>query len=360
MRDRIADSTLVKVVTPQLSSGPLGNNCETNAMNKILMHRYCWQLFLLTFIFSLLPAQARMDVIHFKSGGKAVGEIVGKVVGKSLQLKLQSGEILSIHWDSIKDIDKTTVDTSTHSTVPNYIHQDTIASTLLSARDSLVFKNGTIIAGNIKSLNPWSVTLDNDNYYALKMLSEIEASDSSIVPQLKSFYPDIVVTKTDSMFVIELATLKLLPVDEYGNNFVYRYFVLFDAMSARAENIEFQINLIPRFCHNIVGQVAVSSGTDLTKTGIRFQQASIGVGYLYSFRNVSLSANFILADKTLFPDYFSHVVTYCSIYMQVLFGNRWLLSMGGRYHISNIPIDNEKTRFSFNLGMGYNFQITPN
>jgi hypothetical protein len=301
-----------------------------------------------------------MDVIHFKSGGKAVGQITRKIEGKSLQLKLQSDEILSIDWDNIKDIDTITIDTSAHSVAPNYTHQDTIASELSSARDSLFFKNGDIIAGNIKSLTPWSVTLDNDNYYALKMLSEIKASDSSIVHQLKFFYHDIVVAKTDSMFVIEVAMLKLLPVDEYEKNFVYRYFVILDAMSARAENIEFEINMIPRFCHNIVGQVAVSSGTDLKRTGTCFRQASIGVGYLYSFGNVSISANFNLADKTLLPDNISDVVTYCSIYTQVLFGSKWLLSMGGRYHISNIPVNNEKTRFSFNVGIGYNFQITPN
>lgn len=324
------------------------------------MRRYCWQLFLLCLVFSTLSAQLRIDVVHLKTGGKAVGEIISKIEGKSLQLKLPSDEILSIDWDIIRDIGKTTVDTSRHSAVPNNTRQDTVASTLFPPQDSLLFKNGDVLAGNIKKLSPWAVAFGNGSYYALKILSEIKVSDSSIVLQLKSFYPDIVITKTDSIFVIDVAVLKLLPVGEYENNFVYRYIVLFNAMSAQAEHMEFQINLIPRFCHSLVGQVAISSGTDLGETGTRLQEASIGVGYLYSFENLSVSASLNLADKTLYPDHFSHVATHFSIYTQFLSAQKWVFSVGGRYHISNIRINNERTRISFNVGIGYSFQITPN
>ncbi len=230
----------------------------------------------------------------------------------------------------------------------------------MSVTDSLIFKNGDVLSGNIKTLNPWSVTLSNDNYYALKMLSEIKTSDSIIVHQLKFFYPDIAVSKTDSMFIIQVAGLKILPIDQYQDNFVYRYFILLNAMTARAENVELQINLVPRFCQNLIGQVAVSSGTDLKRNGTCVHQASVGVGYLYQFDNAYVLVNLNLADRTLYPDYISDIVTYLSLYTQVLVGNELLLSAGGRYYISNISVNNENARFSFNVGIGYNFQITPN
>ena len=70
--------------------------------------------------------------------------------------------------------------------------------------------------------------------------------------------------------------------------------------------------------------------------------------------------NLNLADRTLYPDYVSDIGTYLSFYTQILVGNELLFSAGGRYYISNISVNNENTRFSFNFGIGYNFQMTPN
>ena len=229
-----------------------------------------------------------------------------------------------------------------------------------SISDSLLFKNGDVLYGNIKSLNPWSVTLTDDNYYALKMLTEVKTTDSSIVQQFKAYYPDIAVSRTDSMFVIEVAGLKLLPIDEYQNNFAYRYFILLNAMSARAENVEFQINLVPRFCHSVIGQVAISTGADLRHNAAHVQQASIGVGYLYPFDNAYILANVNLANRTLYPDYISDIVTYLSLYTQIVAGDELFFSVGGRYYISNISVNDDNMRFSFSVGIGYNFQISPN
>ena len=97
-----------------------------NVMIKLYNHGYCWQLFLLAFLFSCSCAQVQMDVIHLKSGGKAVGRIIAKVEGKSVQVKLQSDEILSIDWDNIHDIDKITIDTVAHPIV-YYPHRDSIS-----------------------------------------------------------------------------------------------------------------------------------------------------------------------------------------------------------------------------------------
>jgi hypothetical protein len=323
-------------------------------------------ILLVTLIYSSSMAQVRKDIIHFKQGGKAIGQIIEKHEGQSIRLKLQSDEILSINWDDIKEIGTITLDTAAQLKVAGDAHPDTIPSsqeirqpTQTHGKDTLAFINGSLVTGNIREFTPWAVTLSDDKYYGLNMLAEIRVSDSLIVSQLKSCYPDIPVIKKDSMFIIRMADVKLMPVDRYRDNYVYRYFILLNGMFAHAENAEFQINMIPRWCHHIVGQVSVSPGTDIRTEGTYSQQASIGVGYLFPFNTEFVTANINIAYKSFYPDCISDVITYLSLYAHVNVGNDVLLSGGGRYYLSTVPTNNEYSRFGFTVGLGYNFQITP-
>jgi hypothetical protein len=234
----------------------------------------------------------------------------------------------------------------------------------MEGRDSLFFNDGKTLCTRIHTLNAWSVTLDDGNFIGLKMLSVIKTRDSLLVQQLRSFYPQIDVTVQDSIYTITTAHLRLLPADPYSDDFVYRYFVLLNAMNAPYENIEFQLNLIPRLCHNIVGQITASSGVKFRRDALNVQQATIGIGYFQSLDFIILSLNLNYGYKSLHitddsPD-ISKYVTFLSFYARIPFGNnRFLLSLGGRYYLSNLLINTDKRMSSLNIGLGYTFEVSP-
>jgi hypothetical protein len=228
-------------------------------------------------------------------------------------------------------------------------------------QDSLILKNGSTIVSTIQSLSPWAVTLLNDSIIAIRTISKIKTSVSSYVMELKSYYPDLLLMKEDLLYTISVGSLTLLSKSKHPDNFNYNYFVVLNVMSARAENLELQINMIPRFCHNIQGQVTASCGTKFDPQAYNLLQLSIGVGYIHFSKNISLSILLNVANKTLNNSNISNVVTFLSLYAQVpILNNKFLVSIGGRYHFSNIPIEGKITKYSLNIGIGYNFKSSDN
>jgi|GEM_PF-4082094 len=231
----------------------------------------------------------------------------------------------------------------------------------MSPQTTLVFKDGTSKSGTIKSLNPWAITFTNNRYYAIKLLAKIITTDPSTVSELKSYYPEISYKKQAKTYTIEVADLKMLPLKGHSNrNFVHRYFILLNGMTARDEQLEFQMNLVPRFSPELVAQIAITSGTNFERDGTNFNTIALGVGQIFPFQKWSLVASVHLAEKILMPEDNSKLVTYLSISSQKVFFQKLVLSAGGRYYFSNIPVQEKTTRFSFNIGIGYNFQLAPN
>ncbi len=247
--------------------------------------------------------------------------------------------------------------------LPFFVLMLTKASLGFQESDSLIFMDGNLISGKIENFNAWSVTLDNGRIVALKELSEIKTSDSTLVFRFESFYPAVNFFKQGSTYSIKINNLSLPQADPYANNLIYKYFILLNLMTEPGENLEFQINLVPRFNHNFVGQFSVSSGIILKDDARYYQRIAAGIGYIFSFKWILVLTELNLGEKFLHlesdaPTISSNVGSF-SLYAQIPF-DHLLISTGARYNFVNIPADNDKTIFSFNFGIGYIFQITPN
>jgi hypothetical protein len=225
-------------------------------------------------------------------------------------------------------------------------------------RESLLLKEGTTLSCTILELNAWALTLADDCMIPIKKVSEIKTTSSLLVHQLQSYYPDVQVSEKDSVFTLSVASLSLLPwKDTY---FIKRYSWAFNIMSAPREMLEFQINFIPNGFDNFIGQISISSGTDFEPKNCNVQQIHCGAGYVYTLGKTDVAVMMNLGHKSLVSSQNtknSDIVTFLSLCLrQTIWENRFFVSIGSRYHITNIPIQGEKTRFSANLGIGASFR----
>lgn len=219
----------------------------------------------------------------------------------------------------------------------------------------LVFKDSTIKTGTFKSLNPWAVTFKDGKFYAIKLMSRIITSEHSVVDQLKSYYPDLRYSKSDETYTIQVTDLKLLPLGAYNRPFVNRYFIVLNGLSARAENLEFQINMISNLNPKIVARLAVATGLNFENGAENLNTISLGVGGIKSYHKFTFLATLNLAEKTRMPDDISKLVPFFSMSAQTSLLPRMLFTVGGRYYFRNLRINNQEAGFSASMGIGYNF-----
>lgn len=227
-----------------------------------------------------------------------------------------------------------------------------------TASESVTFRDGTVLSCTVVEANAWALTLDDDAILPIKSLHEIRTSSLLLVEKLKSFYPELPVAEKDSVFTLSVTTLSLLPAPE--SNVVQRYFCNLYLMTARRENLEFQVNLVLRSLDNFIGQLSVSSGTDFQSQNYNLQQIAIGAGFIRMMHRTDIAAILSVAHKSrTFGDTqtLTDIVTFLSLYVyQRLGSGPFLVSLGGRYHFSNLPIENGITRFSGSIGVGFNFR----
>ncbi|MFH1198084.1 MAG: hypothetical protein V1720_20450 [bacterium] len=230
-------------------------------------------------------------------------------------------------------------------------------------RDTLYLKKDSVICSRIQKILPQAVTLIDNRSVSLEIVSEIRTSDTTIVTQIKSFYPEVVVTRLDSIFIIGTKDISIPPSDTYHSNVVHRYFFILNAMSDKAENFEFQMNMVPRFWNNLIFQVTVSSGLGLEPNGLSLNQISAGLGFLRHYGGISLAAVLNVGHKTLEKKNWGiesgEVVSLSLNGLIPIINDAWLLAVGSRVHLNNIPVNGNTTSISFNLGVGYNIQMTP-
>jgi len=230
----------------------------------------------------------------------------------------------------------------------------------MSEQTKLIMKDGRRISGTIKSLNPWSVTLKNGKFYAIKLMSQIITTERSAVDQLRSYYPELSFTQNDEEYVMQVADLQLRHLKGYNQPFVNRYFIMLNGMSARAENLEFQMNMLSNLNPKIVFRLAVATGLNFERDAVTLNAISLGIGGIKSYGTFSLLATLNLAEKTRMPDDISKLVPYFSFSAQSKILQQVLLSAGGRYYFDNLRVKDKVTGFSVNIGIGYNFQISLN
>ena len=229
--------------------------------------------------------------------------------------------------------------------------------------DTLYVKKDSVICSRIQDISSSAITLDDDRDVALAIISEIRTSDSTVATRLKSFYPGLTVTRLDSIFIIYTKDISILPSDKYYGNVVRRYFFIFDVMSAEAESFEFQMNMVPRFSKILLFQVTASSGFGLGPDDLSMNQISAGVGFIQHYAGISFSEVLNVGYKTLEKGNLgkesSEVVSLSLNGLIPIINDTWLLAVGSRIYFNNIPVNGNTTYVSFNFGLGYNIQITP-
>lgn len=191
-------------------------------------------------------------------------------------------------------------------------------------------------------------------------MSKIITPELSAVDQLKSYYPALSYTKSNETYTIQVADLELRQLEGYNQPFVNRYFIVLNEMSARAENLEFQMNMISNLNPKIVFRLAVATGLNFENNAANLNTISLGIGGIKSYGKFSLLATLNLAEKTRMPDDISKLVPYFSFSAQTKLLQQVLLSAGGRYYFDNLRVKDKVTGFSVNFGIGYNFQMTLN
>jgi hypothetical protein len=225
-------------------------------------------------------------------------------------------------------------------------------------KDLLMFKNGTTAVSEIREINPWSVTLEDDSVVAIKQLRGITTQRSEVVITLQSYYHNLAILENDSAYAVSLESLSLLPAIQ--PRFVNRYTFLANYASTRAENVELQINVSPLFARSLVFQLAGSTGTNLRQDSNYGEQIAFGVGYgqqwgrVFVVPMVSMAQSFLVAKDESISKLTWFVSTYAST---TFFGQRLAFSVGGRYYLSSIPVDGYRQRLSIIIGLGANFEL---
>jgi hypothetical protein len=247
----------------------------------------------------------------------------------------------------------------------------------------LKLKTGSELTASIDSISWWGVRFKDKRSVMYKQLEYMDVYSQKLIKRIISYVPDAEAIQIENRYRITFEGIRNnKPLDQKSRIIGHSY-VLLNIKTEKAEQGELQLNFTLTDAPFLIVQIGSSIGVsfdspadyesppdyELSDESIKtiIFAYSFGLGYRHYHKNSELSLIPIFANKIVAQsqdgvllnqidkgkDLSDVAFAISTNYRHYIFNESIILSLGSRLYLDNIPIQNEISTFSFNLGIGF-------
>lgn len=220
--------------------------------------------------------------------------------------------------------------------------------------DKIYLKNGTIYTFSITCVNEWGLDFENSKSCSFNVMEKIETYNSNIVNEIKKIYPEIQILNSDSLYILNLKSLKIIKFEPTNNRlskrFSFQMLSKFNSLSSLELRYSFEPTKISYFIYEFTYFLDFDDPNDSESFLPKFLDFSVGAGanVNISIFGASLILKYLPLGKRIDEYLYLSSNVRANIFDQMFF----IVSYD--YFFRDIQIKNEITRNTINFGLGIN------
>jgi len=232
-------------------------------------------------------------------------------------------------------------------------------------------KSGRHLDVVITEVDYWGMWLKSNQGLSYRVISTLTTKNRQLMTEIQSYVQDLNISSEDDEVSAEFSDASFPPVlDRHPGIFRSHSYTL-SALSSRGDNLSIKLTRVPRSIDWVAFQFSFDQGWYTKYLNYNVSRISLGFGLRYPMvhQDILLMANVSYIQSwqkypasrkydERYPAGTKEQVSYfvSADYRRYLFSSPFYISLGGRVYLKNIPIADETTRASIDLGVGYTFR----
>ncbi len=243
----------------------------------------------------------------------------------------------------------------------------------------LRLKTGTEYHGVVDTVTWWGLQFADQQSVMYRQLQSLDTGSKTLTTSIRRHVPAVKITEEASGFHMDFSQVTSHEYVKTQHRLISSSSLQTNLMTEKSEQLEVQFNFVPEQAPYLVGSIASSMGALIEKPGKYSSPEdlpaegnvlhmvfayTVGIGYRHTFERSSLTIKPTFSKKShtatqegIVVEGISDVAFYLAAnYDYHIMGNKYYLSFGSRFYLTNIPAQEEATNFAINIGFGFKIQ----